>query len=396
MSEDRSSIAVSDQSKILIQATSDLAPTIRSCLEEIDTTRQLPERLIEKLRTAGMFRLFLPAEFGGHEVSPIIFTRIIEEIAAIDGATAWVVSVCAAGGLFAGHMEQSAARQIYGSDPNAIMAGGINPTGKALVADGGYIVSGQWGFGSGIRHAAWVYGNCVVHEGERPRMNQAGTPELRVMVFPVTACQVRDTWFTGGLRGTGSHDFSVRDLFVPAERSLVAFAAKASQPGVLYKFPFSLFAVLIAAVPLGIARGAISALVDLAGTKKPTGSQVLLREKPSAQIAVARAEALYRSGRAFLFEAIEAMNSEIEKSGHANIRSRVDLRLACTQAALNSAQAVDLMCEAGGATSIYASSPLERAFRDVHAAIQHIAVNSVSLELSGRVLFGLEPGTARF
>jgi alkylation response protein AidB-like acyl-CoA dehydrogenase len=251
--------------------------------------------------------------------------------------------------------------------------------------------------GSGDLGAAFgtVYGNCVVQKGGQPRLNQAGTPELRVMLFPVTACQVQDTWFTGGLRGTGSHDFSVRDLFVPAERSLVAFAGEASQPGILYKFPFSLFAVLIAAVPLGIARGA-AALIDLARAKKPTGSQALLRERLSAQIAVARAEALYRSGRAFLFEAIEAMNDEVEKSGHAKYEVSLDLRLACTQAALNSAQAVDLMCEAGGATSIYASSPLERAFRDVHAAIQHIAVTSVSLELSGRVLFGLDPGTSRF
>lgn len=388
--------AVTDQPSVLIQRARDLVPLIRTCREEIDATRQLPSRLIEELRTAGMFRLFVPAEFGGYEASPTIFTTIIEEIAAHDGATAWVVSVCAVGGLFAGQMQKSAAQQIYGVDPDSIIAGGINPTGTARAVDGGYIVSGQWGFGSGIRHASWVYGNCVVQDGERPRLNAASAPELRVMLFPVTSCQVHDTWFTGGLRGTGSHDFTVRELFVPTECSLTAFAGEPSQAGILYKFPFSLFAVLIASVPLGIARGAISALVDLARTKKPTGSQVLLKEKPSAQVAMARAEALYRSGRAFLFESIESMQAEIERSGQASMKSRLDLRLACTQAAMNSTQAVDLMCETGGATSIYASSHLERAFRDVHAAVQHIAVTSLSFELSGRVLFGLEPGTARF
>lgn len=162
------------------------------------------------------------------------------------------------------------------------------------------------------------------------------------------------------------------------------------------QIPIQPFRRLIAAVPLGIARGAMSALVDLATTKKPTGSPVLLKEKPSAQVGVARAEALFRSGRAFLFEVLESMKDEIERSGRTSLKSRLDLRLACTQAAMNSGQAVDLMFEARGATSIYASNHLERAFRDVHAAVQHIAVSSLSLELSGRVLFGLEPGTARF
>jgi indole-3-acetate monooxygenase len=389
-------IAPADQTRTLIERARDLAPTIRSCRDQVDAARQIPERLVCELRTAGMFRLLVPAELGGYELDPITFAKIIEEIAAVDGATGWVVSVGAVGGLFAGYMDRGTAREIYGTDSDAIVAGGINPSGKAVAVDGGYVVSGQWGFGSGIQHASWVYGNCVVHDGDRPRLNEAGAPELRVMLFPATECQIQDTWHTGGLRGTGSHDFRVHDIFVPAERSLTAFAGAATQQGLLYKYPFSLFAVLIAAVPLGIARGAIAALIDLARAKKPTGSQVLLRERPSAQEAVARAEAMYRSGRAFLFEAIESMKDEIGRTGRASMKTRLDLRLACTQAAQNSVNAVDLMSNTGGATSIYSTSLLERAFRDVHTAIQHIAVTPMSFELSGRVLFGLDPGTSRF
>lgn len=188
----------------------------------------------------------------------------------------------------------------------------------------------------------------------------------------------------------------MKDLFVAEELSLIAFSGEASQPGTLFKFRFSLFAVLIAAVPLGIARGAISTLVELAKAKRPTVTSALLSERPAAQIAVARAEALLGSGRAFLFEALSAMGREIAASGEAGMQYRAGLRLACTQAVLNAAQAVDLMFEAGGATSVYTSSPLERCFRDVHAAMQHIAVSSSSLELSGRVLLGLDPGTSRF
>jgi indole-3-acetate monooxygenase len=384
------------QEDSLIRKARELAPLIRRCREEIDATRQLPTELVEAMRAGGLFRLFVPAKFGGFEVDPITFVKIIEEISAVDGSAGWVVSVCAVGGLFAGFLHEDAAAKIYGDNADCVVAGGINPTGRAVADDTGYIVAGKWAFGSGIRHADWVYGNCVVYDGERARLDSTGKPVTRLLLFPANACEIYDTWHVGGLRGTGSHDFGVKDLFVPAELSITAFAGKASQPGNLFKFPFSLFAVLIAAVPLGIARGAISALIELAKAKRPTGASSLLSEKPSAQIAVARAEALLCSGRAFLFEALREMSHEIAASGEAGIKYRAALRLACTQAAINAGQAVDLMFEAGGATSVYTSSSLERCFRDVHVAMQHIAVSSTSFELSGRVLLDLDPGTARF
>ncbi len=345
---------------------------------------------------AGMFRLFVPARFGGYESDPITFVKVIEEISAVDGSAGWVVSVCAVGGLLAGHMGEDATFGIYGNNPDAIVAGGINPTGKAVAVDGGYQVGGRWAFGSGIQHADWVYGNCILYDGDAMRLDATGKPETRLMLFPAKDCAIHDTWHAGGLRGTGSHDFTVSDLFVPSERSLVAFGGHATQAGTLFQFPFSLFAVLIAAVPLGIARGAISALVALAQAKQPTGATVLLRERPSTQIAVARAEALVRAGRSFLFEALDEMGSEVAASGGASMRHRAQLRLACTLAAQNAAQAVDLMFEAGGATSVYESSPLERCLRDVRAALQHIAISPSSIELSGRVLLGLDCGTTRF
>lgn len=377
-------------------AAQDLAPVIESCRDEMDTARQLPARLVDAMRAAGVFRLFVPARFGGDEVDPITFIKVIEQIAALDGSAGWVASVCSVGGLLAGYLPPEAAGLIYAESPDMIVAGGINPTGKALVEDGGYRVSGRWAFVSGIRHADWVFGNCVVHDGGQPRLNSAGSPESRLMLFPIADCRIHDTWHTGGLRGTGSHDFSLRDLFVPRERSLTAFAGEAQQPGILYKYPFSLFAAILAAVPLGIAKGAIAAFVELARAKKSVGSAIVLGEKPSAHTAVARAEALYRSGRALVFEALNEMGGEIAGRGEASMKSRAMLRLATTQAAQSSAQAVDLMFEAGGGGAVYTSSPLERPFRDVHAAVQHVALSSVYFELAGRVLFGLDPGTARF
>jgi hypothetical protein len=139
-----------------------------------------------------MFRLFVPANFGGHEVDPITFVKVIEEISAVDGSSGWVVSVCAVGGLLAGYLGEEVAMAIHGENPHAIIAGSVNPTGKAVTVDGGYLVGGRWAFGSGIRHANWVYGNCVIFDGERRRLDTTGKPETRLMLFPVTACAIHD------------------------------------------------------------------------------------------------------------------------------------------------------------------------------------------------------------
>jgi alkylation response protein AidB-like acyl-CoA dehydrogenase len=395
MSADRTARARQDDT--LLERVRELAPVIRSCRDAIDAERQLPETIVEALRAAGMFRLFAPAKFGGLEVDPSTFVKIIEGLSAADGSVGWVVSVCSVGGLFAGYLSEESVAQIHGRNPDTIFAGSINPSGKAVAVDGGYLVSGRWAFASGIRHAPWVYATCMIHDAAgQPRLDENGKPVARVMLFPLTACVVHDTWNVGGLRGTGSHDFSTTGLFVPADHSLIAFATQASQPGILYQLPFSFFSVMLAAVPLGIARSAISALVDMAKTKRPTGASVLLCEKPSTQIAVARAEALVRSARAFLFDALAHLTNEIEASGSANMQTRANLRLACTHAALNAGRVVDLMFETGGATSVYASCPLDRCFRDVHAAMQHLALSETSLELAGRVLLGLDLGTSRF
>jgi alkylation response protein AidB-like acyl-CoA dehydrogenase len=370
--------------EILIREASHLAPTIQDCRGEIDSSRQLPERLVDALRSAGMFRLFAPAKFGGCEIDPITFVKIIEQLSCVDASVGWVVSVCSVGGLFAGYMPEESACQIHAENPDFHVAGSLNANGTAEAVEGGYRVTGRWTYGSGIHHARWLYANCTLGD------------QTRMMLFPVSASTIHDTWRVAGLRGTGSHDFSVSDLFVPEAHSLSAFTGRPSQPGILYKYPFTLFPVLIAAVPLGIARGAIDAFVELAKSKKQVGAVSLLSLRASAQIAAARAESLLRSGRAFLFEALSDMHNEIEAHGEAGMQTRAVLRLACTQAAQNAAQAVDLMFEAGGISSLFESSPLERSFRDVHAAVQHIAVAPSSMELAGRVFMGFDPGITRF
>ena len=346
---------------------------------------------------AGLFRMYVPKTLGGLEVEPVTLLGAVEEVARVDGAAGWCLSIGAVHGALGAYLREDVARAIYCDDPRSVVAGSVNASGVARAVDGGYRVSGRWTFASGIHHSAWVYGNCVVHDGDTPRRRQGDAPEMRFAFLPVDQCEIYDTWHVSGLRGTGSHDFSVTDLFVPEERSLVAFTAKPYQPGPLYTCPFvTYFAASIAGPPLGIARGAIDALVEFASTKTPTGSQSLLRDRPSLQSDIARAEALVRSARAFLVEALQDIWEALAGGREVTMRQRAMGRIAGINAATSAAQAVDLMYNAGGGTALYESCLLERFFRDVHAATQHIAVTPAYYELSGRVLLGMSPGTPRF
>jgi alkylation response protein AidB-like acyl-CoA dehydrogenase len=260
-------------------------------------------------------------------------------------------------------------------------------------------VTGRWAYGSGITHSDWVYANAVVYEGDQPRTGADGTNETRTVLFPIANCEVVDTWHVGGLRGTGSFDFVINDVFVPEERTFFAFAFTPAPvwPGTHYTLPaFSVYPLSIAAVPLGLARAAIETLMELAAAKTPTGSPSLLRERASVQSDLARAEALVRAARTLLLEVAEELWETTERTGETPMKLRALVRLASAHAAVSSVQAVDLMYTAGGATSLREENRLERLFRDVHAAAQHLAVIPHNFELAGRVLLSLNPGTLRF
>ena len=209
---------------------------------------------------------------------------------------------------------------------------------------------------------------------------------MRLMFFPACSCAILDTWYSIGLRGTGSHDYTVTDLFVPTARSL-SFREPPSAPGPLYALPtIALFGTVLAAVPLGIARHAIDILTELAGTKIATRSQQALREDATMRGDLGRAEALLRSGRAFLYEALDQAWQVVTAGETLSVTQRATMWLASTHATNAAKQATELVYSAGGATSAYTSSGLERCLRDVHAAGQHLTLASTNYEMVGQAL----------
>jgi indole-3-acetate monooxygenase len=234
---------------------------------------------------------------------------------------------------------------------------------------------------------------CVVHEDGKSRLTQIGAPETRFMLLPSDACEIIDTWNVGGLRGTGSHDVVVRDLFVPT-----SFGSGFFDPYVLaeprYRIPpFSRVIPGLGAMALGIARTAIETFSEVAGAKTPERTTQMLRNNHGAQVRVSQAESVVCSARLFLFDSLTRLWSRVVSTGEAPMEQRAHVRLAASHAVSSAVQAVDLLYIGAGANALYTSCPLERAFRDVHAITQHIGVHPRVMETTGRVLFGLEPDT---
>lgn len=370
-----------------IEAAQTLAPLIREHADTIERERCLPKPVFRGLVEADLFRLLIPRAFGGAEADPLTMCRTIEAVSKIDGAVGWCVMIGNCNSHFAGLLPVEAAREIY-TGPEVVVAGAFRPTGIVRVVDGGYSVTGRWPLGSGIVHSTWVLGACVVQDGDQPRLTPSGRPEFRFMFFPKAHTEVIDTWHVAGLRGTGSHDYQVSDLFVPAHRTFW-FSEEPVQPGPLYTLPaIAIFAAYIGCVSLGIARHAIDSFKELAAVKTPTRSTTVLREKPVAQAQIGEAEGLLRAGRAFLFETVDAAWNTAQQGRRLTWEQRGLLWLAATQAAGQASQAVDLMFRAGGASSIYATSPLERCLRDIRTAAQHITVMPTNYELAGQLFLG--------
>ena len=372
-----------------VEAVRELAPLIREHADVIESERRLPDPVVRALAEAGVFKLLVPRKFGGAEADPVTVCRVIEELSMVDGSAGWCAMIAAEYGLFGGLLPEEAAREIF-SDPGAVVAGTFRPSGTARAVAGGYRVSGHYGFGSGITHSTWTIGGFRLFDGEAPRLTASGAPQTRVLFFPTADVEIIDTWHVAGMRGTGSHDYAVSDLFVPVHRAC-RFSEEPVQPGPIYTLPaVALFVVVMASVPLGIARHALDTLRDLVCAKKSFGSETTLRDNPHVQARIGEAEGLLRAGRSFLYETVEAAWDAALRGHRLNWEQRGLMWLAGSQATTQALQAVDLMFRAGGASSIYASLPLERCLRDIRAAAQHRVLQPANFEVAGRLFLGLD------
>jgi alkylation response protein AidB-like acyl-CoA dehydrogenase len=376
----------------VVTAAIDLASRIRATREELETSRRLPPSLAQALAEAGLLQLHLPRSMGGPELPPLTAFRAIEELSKADGSVGWCAMIATATSLFVGWLRPEVGRELFGKPPDVRIAGSLRPEGKAYPIDGGYRVRGRWDFASGIDHANWLLCTCAVMDGDEARRTSAGTPEIRHLLVPIGAATIDDTWLVVGMCGTGSHDFLVDDVFVPTRYSF-SFAEPSGQRGALYQPRLLLVVAWTSTVgnALGIARGAIDAFIELAAGKGSTSSTTLLRERPLVQTRVAEAEAILGAARAYVIDAVGTAWESVCADQHDPSRDIAQARLAITHGMHEAVRAVDLIFHAAGTNALYRKYPLERYFRDVHAAVQHAAGLPGHYESAGKVLLGLRP-----
>ena len=375
----------------------ELTVLIRANADETERGRRLAAPVVDALRSASLFTMGLPASLGGTETPIPTSLRTIEQIAYADGATGWNVMIAFDTGMWAGYLHAAQPRELIASIAEPILAGSINPPGRLNPAAGGYRLSGRWRFGSGCQQADVFIVGAILCDGGAPVTAANGMPEMYQIVMPADDVTILDTWHVIGLRGTGSHDFAVENLFVPEGLVQPLHLGTPLEPGPLYVFGLiPSFAVVKTAIALGIARHAIEALKDLALAKTPAGQTSLLRERPAIQIDLARAEACVRSARAFLHETVGEIWQRVVEGDSPSVEQRAWLRLAAADGVQRAIEAVDLMYNAAAASAIFESSPLERCFRDVHVIPAHIVVQPNVYEVVGRVFLDLPPGTVIF
>jgi alkylation response protein AidB-like acyl-CoA dehydrogenase len=343
-----------------------------------------------------MFHLVVPRSLGGAELDPPTYIQVIEELGKADASTAWAVNQGAVYATYAARMPREAARAIWIDPPRAVVANTPAPTAIAVPVPGGYRVTGRQGFSTGCRHATWVAAHAqVVVDGE-PRTLPDGQPDVRYLYVPVGEAELLDTWKVRGMRGTGTHHFAVNDVFVPEARTVLSVAAPLHEPGPLYQIPRTLlFASGDAAVSLGLARSCLEAFYELAGAKTPRAMAAPLREQSMVQVQVGHAEAAVRSGRALLTEAVRELWEHLTTTGSITLDHRAALRIATTHAIRLSADVIDTVYGAAGATAAYESHLIQRHFQDIHVITQHMQSRLAHYELVGRYWMGLPIDEAR-
>ena len=380
--------AMTSASSIVVAAR-DLADLIEANADDGERIRRLPLTTVKALNDAQLLRMCVPAAYGGPEVDPVTMVKAIEAVAHSDGAAGWCTMIASTTSSMASMLPEAAAREIYG-DSSSITGGVFAPNGKGVATSyggvDGFSVSGRWAWGSGTQHCRWVLGGALCDDGT-----------FRLCWFPQSEVTFHDTWYTTGMRGSGSLDYSVTDVFVPSSRTIQPAVTRPVVRSPLSQFPnFTLLAAGVSAVGLGVARRALDELVELARGKKPQYSSKTLAQSGFTQIELARAEGKLRAARAFLLDELRSAWDTAVAGHEVTVEARTGIRLAATHAASVGAEVADVAFTLAGGTAVYDTSLLGRCLRDAHIVTQHIQTAPKLNETIGKLLLGLDVDTSMF
>ncbi len=374
-----------------------LQDKIAAAADETETQGKVPSDIMEALHDKEMFRMALPRSIGGGESSPLMLMKAVETVAQADASTAWCVGQGTGCTWGSGYISHDVCKDIFGPR-DAILAWGPPAKAVAIPVEDGYRVTGEWRFGSGSRNATWLGGHSrVCDEAGEPMKGEDGKPVMRTMLFPKSSAEMIDVWQVMGLRGTGSDNYKVTELFVPEEYT----TWRDSQPdrvemGPLYNIPLlTSYGIMFSGLTLGVARTMLEDFKKLAETKVGGGMTTVLRENAVIQSQVSINEAKLRSSRAFLIEMIEEYWAAQCSGEPPSYDVRARLRLAITYAMNQAQEVANFAFQACGTNAIFEVNPFERRFRDIHTVLAQGQSHVSNYEPVGQVLMGLPPSGHR-
>lgn len=374
----------------LVERAQALAPRIAAAHHDIDRDREIPARVLSAMHDARLFAMLLPRSIGGEEVHPETLFHVMETIARADASTAWCLGQNCGVSMAAAYLDRSVASEIFTSGRTTAAHGA--GSARAIVVDGGYRVTGHWRFASGSRHSSWLGGHATVCDADgKPYLGSDGSPlEPRTMFFPTSKAKIIDTWQVMGLRGTGSDDYAVEDLFVPSAYSYTReAAAERRESGPLYRISiYNMFGIMFSAVGIGVAQAMLDDLLSIAKTKTPHLQKNPLAQSTHIQIEVGKAHARLGAARAYVLDHFRRQHDRAAAGQAVTDQDRI-VGLTVTCFAINLArEAGDFAYSAAGATAIFDRNPFERRFRDLHTVTQQLQAHVAHYEALGQSLLG--------
>lgn len=362
-------------------------PAIRASAAEIEERRRLPAALVAQLREAGAFRLAMPAEWGGPDLTPMEATEIIEQVSRVDASVGWCVMIGMDSGIFVRYLDPEVARTFF-PRLDMVSAGWVSPAGAAQEVEGGYRVEGRWRLASGCTHADAMIAGCTVRRDGKTLMGSDGRPVWRLAVVRMDQVTIHDTWHTTGLAGTGSNDYSIDGVFVPSEHTF-SFLEPA-HPGPLTRWPDTINRKM-PGVPLGAARAALDYVRDLAG-RREDGSGKRWVASPWVQRGIAGCELRLAAARGLVYSSLERQWEYLSSGQPLPGEVRAQVALGRFNAFRAARDVVGELYDLVGINSVYRPrTPLDRAYRDMATACQHLVADSRVLEQSGQLILGGEP-----
>ena len=374
-----------------IQSVRALAPVFVNAQVHQEAAGELDPRLVVEMHAAGLFRMLLPARLNGAALDPLTYTSVVEEIARHDASAAWCVNQGSGCSMVAGYLDPAIARRVFGN-PTDVLAWGPSPGARAVAVEGGYRLNYSASFASGSRHATWLGALCLVYEADgKPRVRADGRNDLRAFIFPKDQVDISKDWNVIGLRGTGSDSYVARDLFVPAEFTVIRDdEATRKETSPHYRYASTVvYSSGFAHVALGIARGFMEDFLELAIHKTPREGRSSLRDSSAVQSEIALCKAKWESAHGYLRACIGEAWTTAVQAGRPTPEQRVAIRLAATFAIHAAKEVVDMLYDAAGSHAILRSGPFEHRFRDMHALTQQLQGRKAHFENVGRFLLGL-------